>query len=277
MKCPRCNLDVQSCSEVPQDTRDVLINNQAVDCIYTRVCESCMTFLKQCAATPSLIKNKMNPAELKKMMLWRARGDFVKGAIIAFKEKDYNESLAKYESYMEILEQTFEKPRAQFSTELFTTAGKADELSTYIMVLWDLLTIYDGKFPEKQAECAAKFVELVKVTPMVDTMSRKARVAARTAKNPKLYKQINKDLGGGKSCFVATAVFGNTYAPEVLVLREFRDQYLEKTFLGQVFIEAYYFAAPSLGRFITRKSFVAKFLRPILRQLTEFISFIFNL
>ncbi len=52
--------------------------------------------------------------------------------------------------------------------------------------------------------------------------------------------------GGG--CYIATAVYGSYDAPEVLTLRAFRDQVLQKHWLGMCFIKAYYFLSPPIAR-----------------------------
>lgn len=51
--------------------------------------------------------------------------------------------------------------------------------------------------------------------------------------------------GGG--CYIATAVYGSYDAPEVLVLRSFRDQVLRKHWFGRCFIKAYYFLSPPIA------------------------------
>ena len=48
--------------------------------------------------------------------------------------------------------------------------------------------------------------------------------------------------GGG--CYIATAVYGSYSAPEVIVLRRFRDEVLAKSILGRAFIKCYYRLSP---------------------------------
>jgi hypothetical protein len=49
-----------------------------------------------------------------------------------------------------------------------------------------------------------------------------------------------------KGCFIATAVYGSYDHPNVLILRRFRDTFIESFFLGRCFCSTYYFAAPRL-------------------------------
>jgi hypothetical protein len=51
------------------------------------------------------------------------------------------------------------------------------------------------------------------------------------------------------SCYVATMVYGSYDAPEVLVLRKFRDQVLQKSSFGRGFIRFYYQHSP---KFVAR-------------------------
>jgi hypothetical protein len=51
-------------------------------------------------------------------------------------------------------------------------------------------------------------------------------------------------------CFIATAAYGSGFAPEVAVLREFRDKYLLTNRAGQAFVDWYYAVSPSVAAFI---------------------------
>ena len=75
----------------------------------------------------------------------------------------------------------------------------------------------------------------------------------------------------GSGCFIATAAFGTSLEPEVMVLRHFRDETLLSNTLGQVFVEEYYKISPPIADFIrdkeTLKAAVRFGLSPIIYTL----------
>lgn len=73
-----------------------------------------------------------------------------------------------------------------------------------------------------------------------------------------------KDCQAEKGCFIATACYGSVFAPEVQLLRKFRDRYLITNIAGRTFIQLYYFASPPLARFLSRHETARKLVRNIL-------------
>jgi len=51
-----------------------------------------------------------------------------------------------------------------------------------------------------------------------------------------------------QGCYIATSIYGSYNAPEVLVLRNYRDNILSKTLFGKTFIRFYYATSPTFVR-----------------------------
>lgn len=74
-----------------------------------------------------------------------------------------------------------------------------------------------------------------------------------------------------KGCYIATCVYGSYDCPEVWTLRRYRDNKLEKSFFGRLFIKTYYWISPKLVKVFGEKvwftSFWKKFLDKKVRKL----------
>lgn len=64
----------------------------------------------------------------------------------------------------------------------------------------------------------------------------------------------------GKSggCFIATAACGDPYAPEVIVLSVFRDEFLAVRPFGRAFIRAYYALSPAVAAVVVRSNAIRR-------------------
>jgi hypothetical protein len=71
--------------------------------------------------------------------------------------------------------------------------------------------------------------------------------------------------GDGSGCFIATAAFGSPLAPDVQVLRDFRDRYLATSGAGRLFVAAYYEVSPSVAEVIRRHAALRAATRLVLR------------
>lgn len=64
----------------------------------------------------------------------------------------------------------------------------------------------------------------------------------------------SSDDGGG--CFIATAAYGSYFAPKVMVLRQFRDEYMLTNALGQSLVTFYYTYSPPIANYIREREWL---------------------
>ncbi len=62
-------------------------------------------------------------------------------------------------------------------------------------------------------------------------------------------------------CFIVTACYGDTEAPEVVLMRRYRDTVLRRTWAGNVAIAIYYAIAPALASFIAARPRLREWVR----------------
>lgn len=70
--------------------------------------------------------------------------------------------------------------------------------------------------------------------------------------------------GKNEGCYIATAVYGNYDAEEVLILRKFRDEFLQKYLLGRSFIKLYYAVSPTLAKKLKSEFTITKLIKKLL-------------
>lgn len=74
----------------------------------------------------------------------------------------------------------------------------------------------------------------------------------------------NNNNNRNEGCYIATAVYGDYDAEEVLILRKFRDNFLQKYLLGRSFIKLYYTISPSLAKKLKSDFAVTKLIKKLL-------------
>ncbi len=72
-------------------------------------------------------------------------------------------------------------------------------------------------------------------------------------------------------CYIATAVYGSYDAPQVLVLRQFRDEILAKTSAGRLFVKIYYHLSPPFAQWLNKKQRINNLIKHILDKITKHI------
>ena len=80
---------------------------------------------------------------------------------------------------------------------------------------------------------------------------------------------IRKSPYGSPKCFIATAAYGTPMAKDVLVLRQFRDDYLMTSLPGRVMMGVYYRLSPPIAKAIEHSPQARAIVRGLLRPVVQ--------
>lgn len=78
-----------------------------------------------------------------------------------------------------------------------------------------------------------------------------------------------KSTGGG--CYIATMVYGDYDHPQVMILRQFRDNVLNKSVWGRWFIKIYYIYSPKVVNILKNQKIINDLIRNILNHFIRII------
>jgi len=127
--------------------------------------------------------------------------------------------------------------------------------------------------------------EAWEVTTLIGSMDLRQDFRARYNQNRTSLSKLKTQLaavntGGGRSsggsssssgCYIATMAYGHYDHPQVMILRQFRDQVLDKSALGKWFIKTYYHYSPKLVERLKNKRTLNRIIRKALNQFIKLI------
>ena len=70
----------------------------------------------------------------------------------------------------------------------------------------------------------------------------------------------NPNVSSNSGCYIATCVYGSYDCPQVWTLRRFRDDTLDATWYGRLFIRCYYAISPTLVKWFGNTTWFKKSL-----------------
>lgn len=279
-QCPKCGTQVSDLLRVDPGLRLRIQEVLGAETLPEEICPSCYKTLNQSVSRGAKLRAEQSAREQNKLILWKSRVNLVKQGRALMAQKSYSEAAVAFEKYLRVLEVVHDLKPGELTPETFKDSARTKEITVVASVLWDLVRIYDTtpRYGDRQKKAARKLTDFVKLSPIQSEIVRKARQFEGQAKNPGVVKDFIKtaDKKGGK-CFIATATFQDSEAYEVLLLREFRDVILSKTFFGKVFISLYYFFSPPLAEIVSSSSTLQKLLRAPLATVALRLAKRFNL
>ncbi len=85
------------------------------------------------------------------------------------------------------------------------------------------------------------------------------------------FNRLKEQSQPKSNCYIATMAYGNFDHPQVIVLRDFRDEYLLNTKSGQYFVAFYYWLSPKLVAICKDNIFIKKTARILLDLIVKHI------
>jgi len=89
-------------------------------------------------------------------------------------------------------------------------------------------------------------------------------------------RQIEVNNKTKEGCFIATACYGDYNHPDVLILRNFRDDILLTNLLGKLFIKHYYNISPSIANKLKKRQLLSTLIKHVLIYPVLYILKAFN-
>lgn len=125
-----------------------------------------------------------------------------------------------------------------------------------------MLTI--GTLDMSSAERARLATNKQTLSEMRDQISAAVNKINSLKRQLENYSSQASSSSSSSGCYIATMVYGDYDHPQVLVLRDFRDQILQKHRLGRAFIRFYYRYSPTWVEHMKDKKRINKIIRSLL-------------
>lgn len=260
---------------VPVDTakRLALEATGQAEGLPNEVCPNCYNALAGSVSQGLKLRNERDEREKERMIAWKSRVNLIKNARGLMTQKAYSEAAVQYEKYLRVLELVYKTERGGLTPKIFNNSIRSKELTVIASVYWDLLRIYDTspRYGERMQKSANKLAEFLPFSTILPDIMKRADQFAKSAKNPAVVKGFLKSMNSTRGpCFIATAAFaGEPGAPELLLLRRFRDRHLRPTYAGRQIIWLYYKTSPAVARWIRLTPRRRLWTRYILTKITR--------
>jgi len=147
-----------------------------------------------------------------------------------------------------------------------------------INTLYSFGNLLESLFEDKKYACDLAIIawkagidwhnELMKL--FVDKEANKNQIMIYVDKIKKYdtsYQSPNISTSSG--CYIATAIYGSYNCPQVLILRNYRDMFLSRTWYGRVFISLYYAVSPKVVRLFGKMKWFNTIFKIMLDKIIE--------
>lgn len=274
INCPSCGSPTSNLRILSEGLLRKL-NEEGHTGVPNQVCQECYQKYAGSIAQGAVLMAEYKALEQRKLMMWKSRVSLIKKGRALMKERAYADSAIAYEKYLKILETVYNCKPHEITPEHLKNTAQTQELTVIASVYWDLMRIYDSseKYGSRMEIAAKKLAEFLPLTPLYPDIVKKAEAFQKNAKKPAVVKSFLKAVTEKKKgCFIATSTFESPFAPEVIYLQTFRDNYLLKNKIGQIFVKAYYLVSPHIAKWLDENLWLKPIFRVSLRLLIVCLS-----
>ncbi|MBN21369.1 MAG: hypothetical protein CL678_08795 [Bdellovibrionaceae bacterium] len=185
--------------------------------------------------------------------LFQKRIELAKDGIRHFESKNFPKATECFLTYLRILEDWKKSGKGGLHPSLFDLQKDGPELLLISGVYWDLTKLYDRTNSPERYKDFKHFLNQYLIfskgmsyeSLSMETLRKYIMVDKPVHR--KDFKEAYKKMGG-KQCFVVTSLSDHTAQSTLPTLRSFRDEVLEESFVGQLFIDWYYANGPELAQ-----------------------------
>lgn len=133
----------------------------------------------------------------------------------------------------------------------------------YTPTLYCAVTAVDDAATPNESVLSAEVTEVLSDSVVTGTSSSEVSETPETT-------VVFPDLKDEYNCFIATAAYGSSLEPQVVLLRKFRNQYLLTNWAGRHFVDLYYEYGPLGAAFINEHAWIKPVVRAALYPLIGF-------
>lgn len=134
-----------------------------------------------------------------------------------------------------------------------------------------LIDIFGGQFTGIATRSWIQGINIHKsyIKFLSDKKGNKAKIENYVEKIQKYQPDFQPPKINVGACYVATSLYGSYDCPEVWTLRRFRDDTLEHSFFGRIFIKTYYMTSPTLVKYLGDKKIFNFVFKPMLDKFVK--------